>query len=376
MIVSLLLAAGGIQFGTIRRLLTIDYFFIALLGLYPVLTLVSMAVFGIGDSSEFDTPSRFLLFIPFYVGLRCAPIGMHQIALGAAVGVLLTALYTLYHYMLTPAGSRIDVHDNQITFAQIAFLLAAIALLPTTLPTPGALRRKAFLVVMVAAGGLTVVLSQSRTVVLALPLIAVYAIAYRHRYALGKPEAVLGAVLLAAGLYLIWTSPALHYLAYLATELRQNISAIDHSTSSGIRLELWRSSAALIADHPWLGHGKGQFNAALNALPSAQSLPAHIREYTHAHNDLLNLWLELGIAGPISILALLIGTGWLGLKQNDDAGSRYLILLVVLTWLIFGVTQTQLAHQKITLLQLLLLSLGMAHGANLRYGVLGTDKPQ
>jgi O-antigen ligase len=78
-------------------------------------------------------------------------------------------------------------------------------------------------------------------------------------------------------------------------------------TSGGttfFRLQLWRSSFAMIGDHPLLGVGLDNF---LYAYRSGYVLPTAWEEFdlSHPHNLVLDFWLRLGIAGLVAILFLL-----------------------------------------------------------------------
>jgi len=69
--------------------------------------------------------------------------------------------------------------------------------------------------------------------------------------------------------------------------------------STFFRLELWRSSLALIREHPWFGVGPGNFLAAYRTryiLPRAWSEP----NLEHPHNIYLDHWTRLGLLGLLA----------------------------------------------------------------------------
>jgi O-antigen ligase len=91
--------------------------------------------------------------------------------------------------------------------------------------------------------------------------------------------------------------------------------------STFFRLGLWRSSLAMIRDHPLLGIGPGQFAEAYRTRyisPAAWSEP----ELGHAHNIVLDVWTRLGVPG----LAAAITAQWAFWKtmtrQRPAAGSK------------------------------------------------------
>jgi len=73
--------------------------------------------------------------------------------------------------------------------------------------------------------------------------------------------------------------------------------------SSFFRLELWRSSLALIRQHPWFGVGPGNF---LEAYRTRYILPSAWQEFNleHPHNIYLDHWTRLGLLGVLAGIAI------------------------------------------------------------------------
>jgi O-antigen ligase len=124
----------------------------------------------------------------------------------------------------------------------------------------------------------------------------------------------LPAALLALGLLLrskraLWASlAALAVLALLIVAFGQGarIAALLRAPARGtgfFRLKLWRSTGAMIADHPLRGVGLDGF---LYAYRSRYVLPSAWGELnlSHPHNLLLDAWTRLGLAGVGAV-------GWL-----------------------------------------------------------------
>ena len=74
------------------------------------------------------------------------------------------------------------------------------------------------------------------------------------------------------------------------------------------RVEVWRSSTAIVENYPVFGVGGGSWK---NIFPHYRSLEAGIGTYEHAHNDYLEEIVEQGFAG-VGLLALVL---MLSLKQ-------------------------------------------------------------
>jgi len=73
--------------------------------------------------------------------------------------------------------------------------------------------------------------------------------------------------------------------------------------STFFRLELWRSSLALVREHPWFGVGPGNF---LDAYRTRYVLPAAWEEFNqgHPHNIYLDHWTRLGLLGLLAGVAV------------------------------------------------------------------------
>jgi tetratricopeptide (TPR) repeat protein len=68
------------------------------------------------------------------------------------------------------------------------------------------------------------------------------------------------------------------------------------------RLSLWRNSLALAGDYPFTGLGLASFEMAY----SSYAMLLHVPFLSHAHNLFLDVWLEQGMLGVVSLVWLLI----------------------------------------------------------------------
>ena len=89
------------------------------------------------------------------------------------------------------------------------------------------------------------------------------------------------------------------------------------SKSLGYRLQYWQSSLAMIADHPWVGVGPGQFQNAYTAY----MLPTASEEVADPHNFLIEVWATAGTPALAVLLAMLAAFGWTVIRSAQ--GSRH-----------------------------------------------------
>jgi O-antigen ligase len=89
--------------------------------------------------------------------------------------------------------------------------------------------------------------------------------------------------------------------------------------STFFRLELWRSSLAMIREHPWFGVGPGNFRAAYRTryiLPRAWSEP----NLEHPHNVYLDHWTRLGLLGLLAGLTLQVAF-WRAVRPSPSPAA-------------------------------------------------------
>lgn len=108
------------------------------------------------------------------------------------------------------------------------------------------------------------------------------------------------------------------------------------SDISSSRFKIWANTLQLIADHPWLGVGWGDFNFAwtLSAFPDRP-----VAFFDHTHNLVLQLAVELGIPVALALLALGAWVLWRargGLRHPDPLQALTarccLMMLMVVGW--------------------------------------------
>jgi O-antigen ligase len=93
----------------------------------------------------------------------------------------------------------------------------------------------------------------------------------------------------------------------------------DSGNFSSNRFGIWSNALALIASHPWLGVGFGDFNFAWTLTP----FPGRPSEFfDHTHNLVLNLAVEMGIPLALLVVGLLVYSLWQALRNAIDDGRR------------------------------------------------------
>lgn len=166
-----------------------------------------------------------------------------------------------------------------------------------------------------AAIGL-VVLLQSRAAYLALVAGALVALAVawacRERLGLGRTfrrllvAGALGSVAV-AGAFVTLAGPDHPLMARLRSigEARRP----DGIPTDGGRTMIWRLTGLLIADHPLVGVGAGNFPIRIQEYygdPGVDLGALHSDIWLQAHNDLLQAWAEKGVAGLVALAGIFL----------------------------------------------------------------------
>jgi O-antigen ligase len=140
------------------------------------------------------------------------------------------------------------------------------------------------------------VLTASRTAVVGVALLALFGLADRR---LSRPLRIW--LLLMPVLYgVAWAAMALW--SSWSQEVFGGQQRLVEADLSASRFAIWADTLGLVAAHPWLGVGFGQFNFAWSLTPFPQRPPAF---FDHAHNLFLQWAVELGLPAALALTAAL-----------------------------------------------------------------------
>jgi tetratricopeptide (TPR) repeat protein/O-antigen ligase len=106
---------------------------------------------------------------------------------------------------------------------------------------------------------------------------------------------------------------ALGVVAYLALEPVLRELATLKTARDDVKLELWRPAWRLIAEHPWLGIGRGSFATVFTGLKTD---PA-VTTFTHLENEWLQPLIDFGVPAGLLLIGVL-GVTWLRSAVRRD----------------------------------------------------------
>ncbi|MCB1754985.1 MAG: O-antigen ligase family protein, partial [Gammaproteobacteria bacterium] len=198
----------------------------------------------------------------------------------------------------------------------------------------------------ILSGFAGLVLSGSRSVWLALPVIALVYIASRTeklriRYLL---QALGILALLMVALYQLpfvkhrWVEAANELRDYTASESVDDPARV---SSLGARFEMWRAALQIIADNPMLGVGPGGYQTTVTAYYHQGGWSLDMTKRNGPHNQYLSAWASRGIAGLVTTV-LIMAAPWfycLSIRRNSEFEDiRQLALACMMFIMIFAIT--------------------------------------
>ncbi len=225
-------------------------------------------------------------------------------------------------------SSYLDQSIISAVFAAICWHLRALA--------PGRFGQPLAVFVALASLGITLFVMSGRSGhVVAIALLSVAVMWELPR----KYRAVVVVLPFAMALVLFFSSAKVHErLSRVANEVQSYSSQVESSTSSGIRLGLWRRAVQSISLHPLVGSGVGSWSTEYNRLQRAQN-PAHkdIAGNGNPHQEYLLWGVQLGIPGILLFCGLMYCVFRDSLKmQTAHARATQSVLLALAVACLFN----------------------------------------
>jgi O-antigen ligase len=126
------------------------------------------------------------------------------------------------------------------------------------------------------------------------------------------------------------------------SDVQQYIGGGETYTNVGIRFELWRSAAQVIALHPLLGASGATVKAEMEQLVKEGKAHPYVLDFEHFHNDILQALVFGGVLGLMVWGMTLLLPFLFFLKQMGKGGLNAPALggmLLVLSYFSFGLTE-------------------------------------
>jgi len=128
-------------------------------------------------------------------------------------------------------------------------------------------------------------------------------------------------------------------------------------TSSGIRMEMWKSSLEAAKESPWFGYGYRNSNIEVSKYVDSHS--ETVAAFTHLHNEYLTNLLAGGVFGLLSMLALIFVPMIIFYKKLKNKEVYHYALMGVLLctgYATFGFTHIAFGEEHINAVYILMLA--------------------
>ncbi len=150
---------------------------------------------------------------------------------------------------------------------------------------------------------------------------------------------VAGVVLLFALGYYFFPQPFWRIREALKANAQEHIDKTSRE-STVVRKLVWHEAAGIIREHPLTGVGPGDANDELYKAYERSGMTGALFKRLNAHNQFLQTFLGLGIAGFLLLCAMTLYTAVLGIVKKN--GNLLLFsALIILNFLVESMLQTQ-----------------------------------
>ena len=303
---------------------------IAALGLLAIAPVVSALAFGLPWPLALSSLALIAVAMLVVITAVCIPAADGELAFGAmsaalvAAGVLsaVVALVQVFvphwtdgTWLAHPTGGgRVGANLRQPNHLSSLLVLSALGLVWMH-ESAAALRPRhrgpiAAVLLLLVFG---IVLTASRTGAICVALLAVWGVVDRR---LSRP-ARIALVALPVFFVLMWIG--MDVWSRTGAAAFGGDAQLHRSDLSSSRYAIWANTLSLIAAHPWLGVGWGEFNFAWTLTP----FPGRpVAFFDHTHNLPLQLLVELGVPIGLLVLGLLAWALWRAVEAAAVGAGR------------------------------------------------------
>lgn len=248
---------------------------------------------------------RIALMIPLYLMLRRYGWALGRELVAGAMLATVVMMGQGWYQVAIGNQDRASGFYHWIVFGDLVVLWGAIALVYwltaaktrwNTLATAAAL----------AAAGYASLLTMTRGAWLFLPVfLGLLLVLYGKTLWADRRVAVALLVAVLAGGWLAWQSERVQRgIGEGMHDIEVFMQQPEAATSWGIRLNLWRNSLLLAAEHPLLGTGLGDFHADMKRMAAdGTSWSPGVADYGHAHSIYFHSLATSGLLGLVAMVA-------------------------------------------------------------------------
>lgn len=307
--------------------------------------------------SVMDSEGKILLFIPLILLLNAVKINPKVIVFGlgfGALGVFTLAFYEHFILGVVRVGSfinAIQLGNIALTFGLLSLLMSGYKLKNCKYP-----KTIRILLLLSGIGGvIAALLTLTRGGLVFLPVILIissfYFITEVKQF---KKQLLIGLVITCGTLFLLSDGVFTKRIQTSLNNIESYFVDGKATTSTGIRLELWKAAILIAKENQVLGVGNIQYLKDKDTLINQGDLQSSIRKYDSSHNAYFYAYVRRGFVGLFFLTALLVYPVYIAhrelrkTKNNKDRSRIPAISLLVfgLFFIFANLTQALFHHNS------------------------------
>jgi O-antigen ligase len=311
---------------------------------------------------EFERPSRFLFAALIAILLIRRGIKPNWLLYGIITGSIGAGAISLYQHLILDI-SRPSGHQHTIAFGNNALMLALLAIscfLHFTLNNKKI--TAALCLIGFTLGVSAFILSATRGGWVATPLLIM--IIWQYRKIIDKKAFFAMSLIITLASVFIISNQNLSSFNRLKIAHDDFLSYLDgnaKNSSTGIRMEMWKSAWLSFKDNPILGAGSHGSKEHKKAQISAGLVHPNVMHFDHYHNELITASALRGLLGLIGLLGIYVVPLLFFIKKLKYSNIKQKIYslsgtITCLCYMTFGLTQSMLEHNSGAILYPLLVA--------------------
>jgi O-antigen ligase len=289
-----------------------------------------------GSRIHLEDYITFLMLLPLYLLLRQISFKVYWLVrifviVAIVLGVISISQYIAMKYFglrilttgelawLRPGG---DV--NPMRYAAISLIIMTFSLNAILVLKKKTVGLKILLVLSIIFALIACLLTQVRGSWIAIPVLLFYYVIYLYRN--GSPKFLI-TTLLISGVIIGGASQnqSLKNRVLLIANDLQEYSHGNSESSIGSRLDMFKAAGVLIKQNPIFGHGLNSYSPLATKIRNdTPGMSRDVGVWANPHNEILQVLVEKGIIGLLTLLLLFLVPGWLFFKAlNKTVNSNF-----------------------------------------------------
>jgi O-antigen ligase len=189
--------------------------------------------------------------------------------------------------------------------------------------------KRNLVVVLILLFQVFILLLSSKAGILGLSLLYLLSFFYLIYYRQGWRKYIVPVLLLISFGITLSFFPVVYSRFYQAESALTSPPDSSSEESSVARMLVWRTSLQVIQKNPLIGVGTGDVDRTLMKLYKEQQIKLAIDETLNAHNQFIQTFMALGVAGFLVLVGSLVIPGWVAFRKKK---FLYLLFLVVFSF--------------------------------------------